>query len=279
MKYGLNIWNFAANPTADIVTYCHRVAALGFNAIELPVYEPSSIDVAAVKSALTETGLELSILAVMAAGRDGSSADEEVRLATLQYLVDSVRVGATLGARVFAGPIYAGSGKRHWLSPPDRQAEWARAIATLRTVAREAEKEGILLAIEPLNRYRTSVVNTAVQALNLVDDVDSPALGVLFDTYQANIEESYPYAALEAVLAEAKLYHFHACENHRGVPGTGHIDWEWYGRLLNQYEYQGHATLETFVAGGFDSGFTQLDVDPDARATAGLQTLKQYFEE
>ena len=133
------------------------------------------------------------------------------------------------------------------------------------------------LAVEAVNRYRTSVVNTTAQALAMVRDINSPHVGILFDTYQSCIEDEDVCAALESVLRAGKLLHFHACANHRGAPGTGHLPWERLLGLLRDYGYQGHITMETFCPGGLDPSWYPLAESQDALAEQGLSYLHRWF--
>lgn len=102
--------------------------------------------------------------------------------------------------------------------PDEKKREWMLAVDGLRELARRAEHYGVVLSVEPLNRYRTSVANTAGQVLRMVEEVDAPNVGVHFDTYHACLEERDLCAALEQVLQAGKVNHFHACANNRGAP-------------------------------------------------------------
>lgn len=252
-----------------------KIAQMGFDAVELPMTEPEVSELLAQE--IRETGLRVSLCAAMSPGRDLSSFDPQVRESTMDYLTRCLKTAQQLGADVFAGPLYAGGGKRHLLPPAEREREWELAVQGLRTLAVRARECGVLLAIEPINRYRTSVVNTVVQALRMVDDVGEGSLGIHFDTYQAGIEEYDLCGALECVLAAGKLYHFHACANNRGAPGQGFFPWEWIFSLLRGYGYDGHITMETFCPGGLDSGWVQTPESPDELAIAGLHCLAGAF--
>lgn len=272
MKIGINLWNWTKNPCEDIAGLVLHVAEMGFGAVELPLNRLSEWDISGIAESLRKTGLDLTLCAQLSNGLDGSSPDEVTRQKTIQYLQNGLEAGASLGASVLAGPLYGGSGKRQFLPPAEKAAELSRAVDTLTVLSHRAEKLGIKLALEPINRYRTSVVNTTAQALALISKIGSPALGILFDTYQANIEESDPINALENVLSAGKLFHFHACENHRGAPGSGHIDWIAYLKALKAGGYTGHLTMETFTLGGLDSGFLETP-EPDKVARDGLDYL------
>lgn len=277
MKIGINLWNWTKDPCEDIAGLVLRVADLGFDAVEFPLNRASEWDLSGIAKSLQTTKLEMTLCAQLSNGLDGSSPDETIRQKTVRYLREGLEIGARLGAKVLAGPLYAGSGKRHFLPSEEKAAERNRALDTLSTLSASAEKLGVNLAIEPINRYRTSVVNTVAQAMDLIKTIDSPALGLHFDTYQANIEESNPVNALNDAISAGKLFHFHACENHRGAPGSGHIDWQTYIETLKSGGYEGHLTMETFTYGGLDSGFLE-SAEPDEVAEAGLNYLSSFLK-
>jgi len=277
VKIGINLWNWTKDPCKDLADLVLHVAELGFGAVEFPLNRASEWDLSGIAKSLRTTGLELTLCAQLINGLDGSSPDATTRHQTIQYLREGLEVGARLGAHILAGPLYGGSGKRHFLPSEEKAAELRRALDTLSILCPLAEKVGMKLALEPVNRYRTSVVNTAYQAMDLINQIDSPALGILFDSYQANIEESDPVNALETVLTAGKLFHFHACENHRGAPGSGHIYWKAYLKVLTTGGYAGHLTMETFTLGGLDSGFVETPV-PDQVAHYGLDYLTSLLK-
>lgn len=99
----------------------------------------------------------------------------------------------------------------------------SRLVESLRPLADYAGQRGVRLAVEPLNRFETSLINTAEQAIEVVDRVGSPALGVLLDTFHMNIEERDPATAIRG--CAGRLTHLHACGCDRGAPGGDHIGW------------------------------------------------------
>ena len=215
---GINLWNWCAGLSEECLGLPEKVARMGFTAVELPMTQPQ------VPSALADeirnTGLAVSLCAALGPGRDLSSFDSAVRASTMDYLTTCLETAGQLGAGILAGPLYTGGGKRHWLSPDEKKREWMLAVDGLRELARRAEHYGVVLSVEPLNRYRTSVANTAGQVLRMVEEVDAPNVGVHFDTYHACLEERDLCAALEQVLQAGKVNHFHACANNRGATGS-----------------------------------------------------------
>src|SRR5690606_31460210 len=97
---------------------------------------------------------------------------------------------------------------------------------------------------EPVNRFESDLVNRAEQAVELVEAVGHPAVGVLLDTFHMNIEEDDIAGAIRAT--GRHLIHFHANENHRGIPGEGHLDWKAVLAALQEVGYGGYVVLEPF---------------------------------
>lgn len=274
-RFGINLWNWCAGLGDDCLGKPTRAAELGFTAIELPMTVPTvSRELAAE---IRDTGLAVSLCAAMGPGRDLSSEDPAVRRSTMEYLVSCLKAGQALGASVFCGPLYAGGGKRHWLSPDEKQAEWERAVTGLQSLSHVAQDCGIALALEPLNRYRTSVANTAGQILNMLEDIGRDNVGLHYDTFHACLEEKDLLQSLENALKSGKVYHFHACANNRGAPGQGVIPWDDVMDLLVRYGYGGHITMETFAPHGLDSSWVNVHEQPDQLAANGLHYLKNYF--
>lgn len=272
---GINLWNWQPGLNAECLGLPQRIANLGFTAIELPMSTPT-VD-GELAEQIKESGLRVSLCAALGAGRDLSSFDPGVRASTMEYLTTCLKTGAALGADVLCGPLYAGGGKRHWLSEDDKKRELELAVTGIRELARRAADYGIPLSVEPVNRYRTSVCNTAEQVLTLIDAIGADNVGLHYDTYQACIEEKDLLGSLEQVLAAGKLTHFHACANNRGAPGQGILPWTEILGLLQRYGYQGHITMETFALGGLDSSWVQVHEAPDDLALAGLRYLQNYF--
>ncbi len=277
VRFGINLWNWTPVFSDEHMDLIDRAAKIGFGAVEIGMNQ-TGFNYKEVKSHIDANGLELTLCAALTKGRDISNFDEEIRKNAKRYMIDCFKAGGKMGAKLFVGPVFAGGGKAHDLSLDDSKREWHLAVLGIREMADEASNFGITIGLEPINRYRTSVVNTAEQALRMIYDIDKPNVGILFDTYQANIEESSISSALESVLKANKLVHFHACENHRGAPGTGHIPWKDLISILKKYKYQGHLTMETFAKGGLDAGWYPLAKTQDELARIGLENLQSFYK-
>lgn len=274
---GINLWNWVPGLSDACLGLPTRAARMGFTAVELPMTQTDLSP--ALAQEIRDTGLAVSLCAALGAGRDLSSFDAEVRRSTLDYLTDCLQTGQRLGATVLAGPLYAGGGKRHALPPDERRREWELAVTGLRELARRADACGMTLALEPLCRYRTSVVNTVDQALQMIRDIDCPNVGLHYDTFHACLEEADLLASLRTALRSGKVFHFHACANNRGAPGQGIVPWNDVLNLLVQERYRGHITMETFAPGGLDASWVQVHPEPDEVARSGIAFLRSFFEQ
>ena len=274
---GINLWNWTNTLGPDAPGLIRRAARMGFTAVELPMTPPEPAGLEAIRAALEETGLAVTLCAGSAPDRSLASDDPALRKNAFDYFSACLRTARALGAAVFCGPMYGGAASLHWLSPEEAAAEWDRAVAGLRALAPLAEDAGCVLALEPLHRYRTSMVNTAAQALRMAQEVNHPAVGVHFDTFHANVEERDVVGAVRTVLEAGKLYHFHACGNDRGAPGTGHLPWGELFTTLRRGGYTGHVTMETFRPGGLDAGWHPVEDDPDEVARMGIACLRKWF--
>ena len=156
----------------------------------------------------------------------------------------------------------------------------AELVEALGPIADHAAGAGVRVALEPLNRFETSVINTVAQALEVIDAVDSPGLGLAYDTFHANIEEKDMAGALR--LAGDRLAHVQVCGNDRGAPGNDHIDWTALRDALVDAGYDGPVCIESFTAENqiiatAASIWRSFEGSQDAIATRGLAHLLGLF--
>jgi D-psicose/D-tagatose/L-ribulose 3-epimerase len=149
-------------------------------------------------------------------------------------------------------------------------------------VATHAAACGVRLAVEPLNRYETSVVNTVDQGLAMLDDLPADAVGLALDTYHLNIEEQDPAAAVRRAGAAGRLAHVQVCANDRGAPGADHMDWPALRDALAAAGYAGPLCIESFTAENASiataaSIWRPLARSQDAIATDGLAFLRSVW--
>jgi D-psicose/D-tagatose/L-ribulose 3-epimerase len=206
------------------------------------------------------------------------SDDALLRKNSIQRLKEMIAVSAECGASTLAGPLYCPVG----FLPGRRRTsdEWAWAVEGYQHIGDTLAEHRITLAIEPLNRFETFFLNTAADAKKLCEEVGHSNVGILYDTFHANIEEKDLAASLLTVGDHLRL--IHTCENDRGTPGSGHVEWESLFGAIRQLGYDGWLTIESF---GFAAGelsaaasiWRDLAVTPSAIAFDGVRFLKQTY--
>jgi D-psicose/D-tagatose/L-ribulose 3-epimerase len=244
---GVNPWVWAS-PVDDeaLAALVPRIAAFGFDAVELPIEHPGDWDPARTRDLLAAYGLRaVGVCAVTSPGRDLVNAPPEVVASTVAYLKTCADQAAAVGAPCVGGPVYAAVGRTWRMSPAERAACYADVRRALGPVADHAGERGVSIGVEALNRYETSVVNTVEQAVELIDGLPAN-VGLMIDTYHMNIEEADPYEAL--VTAGPHLKHVQVSGTDRGAPGTDHFDWPRFLANLATTGYGGAVCIESFTA-------------------------------
>lgn len=224
---------------------CHsaieKSRATGYDLIEIPVLDPSSIDVAMTRKALEEAGLSAACSLGLSLTTDISNPDPEVVARGEHLLHDALGVARDLGAKYLGGVI--SSALARYTSPPSVQGR-ANCVRVLHGLAERAAASGITLGLEVVNRYESNLLNTAKQALELIAEVGDGNLVVHLDTYHMNIEEA---DFTKPVLAcSDRLGYVHVGESHRGYLGTGTVDFPAFFAALAAVNYQGTVTFESF---------------------------------
>ncbi len=276
MKFGVNAFIWTANFRRENLSLLPIIKECGFDGIEIPFFQRSEFDAADIRKGLEENGLECTVCSVMPEGLTIFSEDASVRRKALGHLEDLVKAAAEVGSKLVAGPMYSPVG---FLPGRRRTAdEWARAVESYQALAPTLASYGVTLAIEPLNRFETFFLNTAADAAALCAEVNHPNIGVLIDTFHANIEEKSIPAAYRT--AGRWLKHVHTCENDRGTPGTGHVDWPGVFDALREVQYDGWLTIESFgfALGGISAAasiWRDIEPSPESIAFDGVRFLKQ----
>lgn len=245
MRIGAHAQIWVAPFTGDALDLLGHVRDLGFDAIDINVGElPPPFPAAALRRRLAEAGLHASLGAFLNASRDITSPDAEVRRAGIEFLVGVARLCGEVGAKTFIGPMHSEIRRQRADPPAVREERWKRCVEGLAAVAREAERVGIRVAVEILNRYESDFLTTTADGVRLCREVGHARLGLLLDTFHMNIEERRIGDAFRA--AARHIVHVHTCENDRGAPGSGHIDWIEVRDALRDVGYDGICTIESY---------------------------------
>jgi D-psicose/D-tagatose/L-ribulose 3-epimerase len=242
MKFGVNTFIWTAEFDERSVGLLPPIREHGFDGIEVPVFRPVSFAAAAIRKATEAHGLGVNTCSVMVDGMSLIHEDAAVRARTVAHLRGCIAATAEAGGRILAGPLYSPVG---YLPGRRRTAdEWKWAVEGFQALGDTLAEHDVTLAIEPLNRFETFFLNTAADAAALCDQVGHPNVGILFDTFHANIEEKDIAAGYRTVGRHLK--HVHTCENDRGTPGSGHVEWTAVFQALRDLGYDGWLTIESF---------------------------------
>jgi D-psicose/D-tagatose/L-ribulose 3-epimerase len=218
---------------------------MGYDVVEVCMEDPALVTPSALNAAAAEAGLGVGICGVFGPDRDLSHEDGERRKAGIDYLKQCVDVARAVSSPHVAGPMYSATGKARLLPADERRQQWEWAVHGIREVADYAAVGDVRLAIEPLNRFETDMVNTVEQGLELCAAVDRDNVGLLVDTFHMNIEEKSLATAVK--LGGDKIFHVQVSENDRGVPGSGHVPWSEFFDALRQIGYSGQVVVESFL--------------------------------
>jgi D-psicose/D-tagatose/L-ribulose 3-epimerase len=280
MKFGASTFIWASPFSNSTLNLADKVRDMGFDILEICIEDPKTIDTASILQRLEKTGLEATICGAFGPDRDASSDDPAVREQAVNYLKKCVDFSVELKSPVVAGPMYSAVGKTRLLSKDEKAKQWELAVGSLQKAADYAGERNIQFAIEPLNRFETDFINTVEQGLDLVNRIDRSNVGLLLDTFHMNVEEKDMAASIRQ--AGPHVFHFHACENDRGTPGTGHVEWTAVKDALAAIDYRGSSVIESFTTEIKEiakavSLWRPLAPDQDSLAREGLHFLKRLF--
>jgi len=206
------------------------------------------VDTATIRRAAEAASLTCTVSGALPAGCRWYGAKSGPRHDAEKYVRACVKAAVELGATVICGPLYKTVGDMDESLPLERQRrETARAM---RDIAQEASEKGVTLALEPLNRFETNLINTVEQGVEFCQRVVSPGAGLLLDTFHMHIEEKDSPTAVGLAARAGVLAHFHVSENDRGVAGTGQVHWAEIAAALRAAHYDGWAVIESFSQRG-----------------------------
>jgi len=224
-------------------------------------------------------GVGLGAAAVCAPSPDENPAspDAAVRARAADWLRERIDLAHALGADILCGPNHSAFGHFTRLEP--QPAEYAWSAEVLASVGDHAQAAGVTLALEALNRFECYLCNTAAQVRDLVGRVDHPAIQSMIDTHHANIEEK-DFEQAVVTLGDT-LVHVHICENDRGAPGAGQIDFDNVFAVLARHGYDGWLNIESFSRSDVEFA-NAINVwreysTPDEVCSQGLATIREQL--
>jgi D-psicose/D-tagatose/L-ribulose 3-epimerase len=279
MKIGISTWVWTSPATTEVLeTLIPHIASLGYDVVELPVESVGQFDVARVRAIADACAVGVSVCAVITSGRDLLvPAEVDAGVAYLEWCIDAAQA---LGSPVVAGPFYSAVGRCWRATSEEREHDLGIVAGVLRELGKYGAARGVSLAVETLNRFETSFLNTTEQALELIRRVNHPNVGLCLDLFHLGIEEKNIGEAL--LSAGPHLKHVQVAENDRGTPGTGQLAWTEVASELKEIGYDGRVVIETFsdrveAIARAAAIWRPLASDSDTLAREGLDFLRRLF--
>lgn len=282
IKFGVSTWLWTSPFTTKTIELFPKIKSFGFDAVEIPVEYPEEIDPREVKQALNANGLLPVVCGAFGPTRDLTNEDPAVHENCFQYIRSCFDLCNAWDAKFLAGPMYSAVGKARMIPPEQRKVEWERAVTNLRKVSELAHARNLQVALEPLNRFESDLINTADDVVRLVRDINHPGARVMLDGFHMTIEERNLEDAV--VKAGEALIHVQVSENHRGIPGTGQTDWKSLKQGLQRINYNGVVSIESFTPevkelAGAVCIWKNLAPNQDDFAKEGLRFLKTLLND
>ncbi len=281
MQYGISSYVWVSPFKDSDLAVLKKAKKFGFDIFEAAVETIGSFNPEYIRNKADEIGIKVYICGCFGATRDPGSENEKIRKEAIDYIKTCIDYATITGSPYVSGPMYATSGVAYLKSPEEKEAQMQRIVESLKIVGDYADSKGVKLAIEPLNRFETDVVNTVDEGLYLIDKIGGGPFGFLLDMFHMNIEEKSFSTAIKK--AGSRLFDFHVCANNRGTPGEDHFDWKLIAKSLKKIDYKGPIVIESFTSGVKEiakSASLWHPVAPsmDYLAQNGLSFLKKVME-
>jgi D-psicose/D-tagatose/L-ribulose 3-epimerase len=281
MRFGINTFLFTCPFTNQSTRLFPKFKKWGFESVEIPIENLAHIDPAFIKAQLGKHGLVCgSVTPCLGPEKDlrGTAAQQRAGVGFMKRVLDQM---VALDAPTLVGVVYSTVGRADGVPPKEYRRQWKTVARNLKEVCGYATDLGRAIALEPVNRFETDFINTCEQGLQMIDEVDSPALKLHLDTFHMNIEEKDPAAAIRK--AGPALGHFHACGCDRGTPGNDHIDWKSIAQALQAIRYRGDVVIESFtsdvkIIARAASIWRKMEPTLDEIAIKGVKFLKKTLK-
>ena len=242
MKYGMNLLLWTDDIRDDMMPVLEKIKELGFDGVEVPVFDLNLDKWQTWANRLDDLGLERTAVTVCNEEANPISQNHEIRSRSIDMLKQTLDCCQALGAYSLNGPLHSGLGIFSGKGPSEREWEWA--VEGLKKVSVHAGQCGVKLGIEFLNRFETYFLTCAADALKFVEAIDHPYCCMMYDTFHAHIEEKDVGGAIRSCADHLILVH--TSENDRSTPGSGGVNWNTTFDTLKEINYDGWLTIEAF---------------------------------
>ena len=278
MKFGVHLSTYCKTWGEDLRPYVSLSGELGYDGVEFPLLDPLNFPVIGMKKLLQKEGLVCTLGTGLSESKDITSLDPRVRKAGMDHLMRCMEIAHDLESDCLGGVLYA-----PWGETGDRNAKSERLRLgrdALMELSQKGKALGVTMALEMLNRYESSVINTVEEGKTFIKGLHGAPVKLHFDTFHANIEEKSIREAL--ILGGEDIYHIHVAENTRGIPGSGSIDWKGFKEGIGAIGYDRWITLECFVMPNTEVGndtfvWRKIEENGEKAAREGLDFMKRLL--
>jgi len=219
-----------------------RVKAMGYDGVEMPMFELNEALYADWGKKLDDLGLERTAVTIRGAGDNPISPSASVRAAAVDAMKKTIDCCHAAGVPMLVGPTHSAIGEFTGAGPTEDEFKWG--VETMRHAAEHAAGANVTIVTEYLNRFENYFLTCVEQTVNFVTAVDHPNVRMMYDTFHANIEEKDLSSAINAAMPWTKLVHI--SENDRSTPGQGHVAWDQTFDAIRANDWDGWMVVEAF---------------------------------
>ncbi len=242
MKYGMNLLLWSGDLTDELLPVLEKLKAMGYDGVELPIFDADPAKFAKWGKRLDDLGLERTAVTIRTPDTNPISPDARVRAAGVAGNKLALECCEAAGVKLICGPYHSAIGEFTGAGPT--ADEWKWGVESMRQTAEHAKTHGVMLGVEYLNRFECYFLNSAADTVRFVHEVKHPNCRMMYDTFHANIEEKNPAQAIKSC-AEVTV-HIHISENDRSTPGQGNVPWDATFAAIKETGYDGWLMIEAF---------------------------------
>lgn len=254
-KVGIYFAFWTRDWNADYMYYLNKVSDIGFDILEVAsaaVLDMPKNKQAELKKAALDKGIELTYCIGFPKEKDMASEDALTRKSGIEYAKRTLETIGYMEGKIFGGINYSSWPGTLDQGITDKRPYLERSINSIRQVIKTAEDYGVTYCLEVVNRFEQYIINTAAEGVEYANEVGSPNIKLLLDTFHMNIEEDNIGEAI--ISAGDKIGHLHIGECNRKTPGKGHMPWDEIADALKAIKYSGRIVMEPFVKMGGEVG-------------------------
>ncbi|MCE3017344.1 MAG: sugar phosphate isomerase/epimerase family protein [Pirellula sp.] len=241
MKYGMNLLLWSGELNDGMLPILEKLKAMGFDGVEIPIFN-LDLDYATWGKRLDDLGLKRTAVTVRTIEDNPISPDAAVRQKGVELNKKTLDCCAAAGAETIVGPFHSALG--HFSGAGRTDNEWKWGLDSMRATAEYAGQVGVMLGVEPLNRFEVYFLNSQADAAEFCRQVNHSHCRMMYDTFHSNIEEKNIAQAFDAI--KDMVCHIHISENDRSTPGAGNIRWDENFDAIKSIGYDGWLVIEAF---------------------------------